>query len=217
MKYVCKLCNKDFKQKSNYTVHINRKRPCINIKYIISDINTSAINNLLDNVQDTHNNTQTPLYNTQITHYNTQKSENTIDKLTCVLCNMKFSRKDALNRHINNYCKQNKIIEENKKLIEDNLKLKEQNEFLSKQIVKTKTKTSINNQINNNIHTQNIQTQNNITINFGDEDMSKLTEDEILTSLKSLSNCFNNFVKIVHLNERLPQYSNILINNMRSD
>jgi hypothetical protein len=47
--------------------------------------------------------------------------------------------------------------------------------------------------------------------------MSKLTEDEILKSLKSLSNCFNNFVKVVHLNERLPQYSNILINNMRSE
>jgi len=216
MKYICKLCNKDFKQKSNYTVHINRKRPCINIKYKISDIPISDINNLLDNLQDTHNNTQTSLYTTQIPLYTTQKSENIIDKLTCVLCNIKFSRKDALTRHINNYCKQNKIIEENKKLIEDNLKLKEQNEFLSKQIVKTKTKTSIKNQINNNI-IQNIQTQNNITINFGDEDMSKLTEDEILTSLKSLSNCFNNFVKIVHLNERLPQYSNILINNMRSD
>ena len=47
--------------------------------------------------------------------------------------------------------------------------------------------------------------------------MSKLTEDEILISLKSLSKCFQTFVKTVHLNNRLPEYNNIFINNMRSN
>ena len=47
--------------------------------------------------------------------------------------------------------------------------------------------------------------------------MGKLTEEEILKSLKSLSDCFKNFVKLVHLNDRLPEYNNILINNMRTD
>jgi hypothetical protein len=209
MKYICKLCNKDFKQKSNYNVHINRKRPCVNI---ITGNDSLEINLPPEITQKPHKTTQKP-HKTTLQNF----EDTNIDKLTCILCNLKFSRKDALTRHINNYCKQNKIIEQNKKLIEDNLKLKQQNEILSKQLVKTKTKTSIKNQINNNIQTQNNITQNNITINFGDEDMSKLTEDEILKSLKSLSNCFNNFVKVVHLNERLPQYSNILINNMRSD
>ena len=86
-------------------------------------------------------------------------------------------------------------------------------------MTKTKTKstkniTNIETQNNSNIQTQN---QTNITINFGEEDIKKLTECEILTSLKSLSNCFQNFVKVIHLNDRLPEYSNILINNMRSD
>jgi hypothetical protein len=104
--------------------------------------------------------------------------------------------------------------------------LEQENESLKKQIIlpKIKSKISIQNQTNiknqsnitqNNI-TQNNITQNNITINFGNEDMSKLTEKEILTVLKSLSNCFQNLVKTVHLNTRLPEYNNILINNMRT-
>ena len=105
---------------------------------------------------------------------------------------------------------------ENKKLKERINILEQENEILKNQIVVSKIKTSIKNQTNNNIQTQNNITQN-ITINFGDEDMNKLTEEEILKSLKSLSNCFQNLVKIVHLNNRLPEYNNILINNMRSN
>jgi hypothetical protein len=84
-------------------------------------------------------------------------------------------------------------------------------------LVLSKTKNTKN---ISNIKTQNniSNTQiNNITINFGDEDINKLNEGEILTSLKSLSNCFNNLIKVIHLNNRLPEYSNILINNMRSE
>jgi GR25 family glycosyltransferase involved in LPS biosynthesis len=64
----------------------------------------------------------------------------------------------------------------------------------SKNTKKTKEISKIQTQNNNS----NIQNQINITINFGEEDMKKLTESEILTSLKSLSNCFQNFVKIIH-------------------
>jgi hypothetical protein len=110
-------------------------------------------------------------------------------------------------------------------LEEENNKLKEENESLRKQLIllpKVKSKTSIQNQTNINnqsniTHTNNITQTNNIIINFGDEDMNKLTEEEILKSLKSLSNCFQNLVKTVHLNNRLPEYNNILINNMRSN
>ena len=34
MIYDCKKCGKTFKQKSNYTYHVGRKRPCVNISNI---------------------------------------------------------------------------------------------------------------------------------------------------------------------------------------
>ncbi len=52
-------------------------------------------------------------------------------------------------------------------------------------------------------------------INLGDEDIKKLTEEEILSILTSKSKAFINLIKAVHLNERLPEYSNILVNNLR--
>lgn len=36
-------------------------------------------------------------------------------------------------------------------------------------------------------------------------------------SLKSLSKVFVNFIKTIHANERLPEYSNISITNLRSN
>ena len=30
-KYTCERCNKEFHQKSHYTYHINRKKPCIDV------------------------------------------------------------------------------------------------------------------------------------------------------------------------------------------
>ena len=37
MLYKCIKCNKEFKQKSNYNYHINRKNPCKSINNIVSN------------------------------------------------------------------------------------------------------------------------------------------------------------------------------------
>ena len=208
MLYKCERCNKEFNQKSNYNSHLNRKNPCKN-NNIIVNTNTNIINNIIPNLAE----------NIPNLAENTPNLAENNNVFYCKLCNKKFTTNSALSRHVNFRCKENKIMIELKNLKEENKKLKEENELLKKQLIllpKTKSKTTIHNQTN--IENQNNMTQiNNITINFGDEDMSKLTEEEILTSLKSLSKCFQTFVKTVHLNSRLPEYNNILINNMRSN
>jgi DNA-directed RNA polymerase subunit RPC12/RpoP len=226
MLYKCDRCNKEFNQKSNYNYHINRKNPCNNIN------NIESSNNIIETIT-VQIPTQIPQNTTQIPQNTAQISDQNTNLFVCVFCNKKFTRKDILTRHKNHHCKENKVMIKLKKLEERNVKLEErnvkleekinileqENELLKNQIILPKSNIIIQNQSNiqnlTNITQNNIQT-NNIIINFGDEDMSKLTENEILTALKSLSNCFQNLVKVIHLNSRLPEYNNILINNMRT-
>jgi anion-transporting ArsA/GET3 family ATPase len=42
-------------------------------------------------------------------------------------------------------------------------------------------------------------------------------EEEILRAIATASTSFLKFVEIVHLNERIPEQNNILINNLRTD
>jgi len=107
-------------------------------------------------------------------------------------------------------------LEENKKLQQSVEKLTEliNNSNIGKKTVKNISNTN-NGQI---IQNQNNQ-QNNINIkmvSFGEEDINKL-KGEILNVLKSRGNAFINLVKLIHLNKRLPEYNNILMNNLRSD
>ena len=44
-KFICNLCKKDFKQKSDYTKHINKKSPCVSIQEIQNLTQTITINN----------------------------------------------------------------------------------------------------------------------------------------------------------------------------
>jgi len=107
-------------------------------------------------------------------------------------------------------------------LQEENFKLKEQLNLSVSKIKNKKLSNNIN-IINNNqiIQNQNNQLNHNQNINikivsFGEEDIGKLTDDEVLKILKSRSNAFINLIKTVHLNDRLPEFNNILINNLRS-
>ena len=77
-----------------------------------------------------------------------------------------------------------------------------------------------NNIANNNIANSNNTTNNyivNKTVNFGSEDLSIISEDEILASLKTLTGVFSSFITTVHANEKYPEFSNLKISNKRSN
>jgi len=128
-----------------------------------------------------------------------------------------------------------KFCKKTKKIIEQQNEQNEKISILSKEIEKLKNQlldstNKKNNIINNNSHNINsnnqlinnqlINNQHNINIKivtFGDEDISRLTEEEILKIVKSKKNAFFNLIKSVHLNKRLPEYNNVLFNNLKSD
>jgi hypothetical protein len=86
---------------------------------------------------------------------------------------------------------------------------------------------SKNSKINNlyNIHDNAINNTNNNTnniifngpVNFGDEDISKIKKIDILSAIKTLTDCFPNFIKIINLNSEHPENQNILFNNMQNN
>jgi hypothetical protein len=129
--------------------------------------------------------------------------------------------------------KMNEIVESNKQMSESNKQMSEANKQMSEEIKLLKDKISkiedvkkINNNIvidnsdnssHNNI--KNVNLQQNITINMvphGKEDLSFLTEDQKKQILNKGLLSINEYVKMVHCNDKIPEYKNIYISNRKN-
>jgi uncharacterized C2H2 Zn-finger protein len=231
----CDLCNKEFNQKSNYLSHINRKKSCI----INND--TNNINNI--NYKCNKCNKEFNYKTNYLSHINRKKSciinDNTNNIIyKCDLCNKEFNQKSNYLSHINkkNPCNSQNLIKENKILldkIKELEKVKINNTLLENEIIKLKIEYEKINELYNNllnkcINNNNIitNTTNNTTnntnniikiklVNFGNEDYIKLTNDEQLKILKSNKQCVANLIKYLHINDRLPEYKNVCVKNLR--
>ena len=127
----------------------------------------------------------------------------------CIYCNKEFSQKYNLTKHYNGHCKIKK--EHDKKKIDDSTMLAKLKEMFEQHL-----KNNINITNNNNI-TNNIT--NNIQINIvsaGKEDLSRLTQEEILKICTSGTFYPIVAAEIIHCNKNYPEFQNFLISNLRS-
>lgn len=130
MKYKCANCNKDFSQKCNYTVHINRKYPCIKDTYM-QQVPITVTQQVPINVtqQVTTNMPSIHIYN-QLNNVSEQLPPINIiiqNKNQCKFCFKTFVRKDVLNKHLNGRCKSKiNVLEEGKQEIIDRLEREKQ-------------------------------------------------------------------------------------------
>jgi hypothetical protein len=195
----CSKCTKIFARKLHFDNHINRKTPCVKVViYSDNEINQNKETDLSPELNQIINDTSKTIY-------------------SCKYCNKGYSRQDSLSRHIKqNSCKVKKEINDvymveieslKNKLMEQTTKLNEINEN------RTNIIQNSNNTINN---VTNVTNQINI-VSIGKEDMSKLTQEELLKI--ATSGVFYPIVaaEIIHCNERLPDFQNILISNLRSN
>jgi hypothetical protein len=203
MIYECNKCYKKFNRKCNYISHINRKFTC---------------NKNLD--IEINNNQEYKKSNIII---NDEYSNNKI-LYKCDKCNKEFNKKSNYLNHINKKktCENDNLLELNKYL---NLEIKYnnlENKIIELEKENNKINILYNNLldkcINNNIINNTTITNNTINVtltNFGLEDYNKLTKEEQLKILKSNKQSIPNLIKFLHINDRLPEYKNICIKNLR--
>ena len=158
-------------------------------------------------------------------HINRKKScninENTnIILYKCEICNKEFNQKCNYISHINQ--------KYNTQLEKENIQLKTENEKINELYNNLLNKCISNNTINNNNNNNSNSNSNNITtnnttnniikiklVNFGQEDYTKLTKEEQNNILKYSNRSISNLIKCLHINDKLPQYKNICIKNLR--
>ena len=193
MIYTCEKCSKIFNKKYNYTVHLQRKKSCIDINEEPPITSTNIDNTVNPN-------------NPEISNF-LKILENKPKDNTCPHCNKKFYQKGNVIKHIEKKsCSQLK----NKKDI-------------SNQEMMDKIKELFNTQLNNvNITNNNITNNitNNIQVNIfsaGKEDLSRLSQEEILKICTSGTYYPIVAAEIIHCNEKYPEFQNFLISNLRSN
>jgi uncharacterized C2H2 Zn-finger protein len=190
--YKCEKCNKEFNQKCNYISHINKKFSCIN---------TNEDKNIIIYKCDKCNKEFNQKCN-YITHINRKIPCDGIDHEN----NQLLLKVKELEQE--NSIKQNKII----LLEEENKRINELYNNLLDKCIKNNSNNIITNTntVNNNNNTINITLKN-----FGNENYTKLTNEEQIRILKSNKQCVSNLIKCLHINDRLPEYKNICIKNLR--
>jgi uncharacterized C2H2 Zn-finger protein len=194
--YKCEKCNKEFNQKCNYISHINKKFSCIN---------TNEDKNIIIYKCDKCNKEFNQKCN-YITHINRKIPCDGIDKEN----NQLLLKVKELEQE--NSIKQNKIIlleEENKKINEL------YNNLLDKCIKNNSNNNIITNTVNNNNNTINITLKNfgndprkRIALassrrarlceplaDGGNDNYTKLTNEEQIRILKSNKQCVSNLIK----------------------
>lgn len=133
----------------------------------------------------------------------------------CKYCDKLYIKYQSYWNHINNACKNRNMIVDLQCKIEDMedkySKLKEDSDKIKK-IIDTKEKSCnvINNTQNNTIIISNL-------VKFGSEDISVLTNDEILQSLKMGFYAMKGLINAIHFNDRIPEYQNVCFNSLNSN
>jgi DNA-directed RNA polymerase subunit RPC12/RpoP len=200
--YLCNICSTKYKTRQSLWNHNNK-------------------------FHSTHNSTKNAVKCEVYTRKSTQNLKNESDNANistnykCQYCNKILSRSDSLKRHIENCKNKNSIIKELKEQNDDMQKQLTEMKNMISELLKTrkihpKTLQKINNNLTNNI---NNGTVNNTTIiKFGSVNInSVLTSKEVMTVLYKPFISSEECVKLIHFNDKRPEYNNIFITNLKDD
>jgi len=233
MIYKCIVCCKQFTQKSNFERHMNRKNPC-KLKKLTNEDNKTQLD-VKQNVSKSFPNVSKSFPNVSKTFSNNEI------KYKCLICNKFLLTRSGLFKHKKkhlNYEEEVKKINTNNKNEEEIILLKQKLEITEKkletiemnQICSTaKKKSSKNKTINNgtinnviingpinngNVHNGPV---NNVMVNFGNENLTKFSDNEIEHLLFNEEKPLLKLIEMKHFNTKFPEQQNIQLTNLRSN
>lgn len=205
--YLCEHCNFSTKIKTQYKQHLSTKKHARNIKDLSSDIEN--IGNSVAQMS-----TKEHKYRKNRAQKSTKEHATQKPIFTCDLCNNGFSSYAILVRHQKKYCSANpeKSIDKKTELEELKNMIKEEREEHKKE--KEKLYQYIDKLIEKAGYTIN-NTQNISLNNFGNEDLSHIT-DKVKTELIKLPfGMIPKMIEYVHFNNEKPENKNIAITNKK--
>jgi len=193
--YSCKCCNYSTKYKTDYKKHMKTKK---------HQANNSQVSDTLINMVKT----QKDPPKTQKDPEKTQKDPVKTHEFTCEYCDKHFSSFAHMRRHEIHRCKDNPMIID--KILEaKNRRIKKLEK--DKAMLYTKISKLISKVGDTNI-------QNNIIINnYGDEDMSHITNKIKNELLKIPYGAIPKLIESVHFNDEKPENKNILMPNKKEN
>ena len=218
--FKCNICSFSSKLKSDLNRHLKTKKHIKNKKKYEDEIENNQTSDQKVTILRPFSDQKVTILRPKSDHFLTS-TEN--KKFFCEYCDSGFSTKTHLYRHIRQYCKVIKFEKEEKEKLQLIIKEKEEKHerekqelrnYIDKLIEKTATTTiNIDKQLN-----QDNSTTNSITLNnYGQEDISHITDQMKLNFIKLPFTGVQNMIEQVHFNNKKPENKNIAITNKKEN
>ena len=199
--YNCECCNFASNLKFNYNRHLKTK------KHI--DNNTNYVISMVKNKKEPEKSQKEP-EKSQKEPKKSQQNYEKSEKFYCEFCFELFTTFANKRRHELHRCKHNTNI--NKLLNEKNKQIKKLEKTVDKLIDKAGNTTI------NHIQSNQLNQQNNIKINnYGDEDLSHITDFFKTQLIKGPYGAIPKMIKAIHFNSDKPENNNIKYPNVNKN
>ena len=228
--FECIICNYSTERRCNYLKHLKSNKHLFNeekagiVEGKVAKVAIFAKKGLKKDSNEHKKDFWQKKKDSKRTQKDSKETQKKLNKFECEYCGIFLKTRPILLRHMRKYCKEKKNmeslylskIEDYKLQQEENKKEKDKlYKYIEQLIEKTGDTINIENQTTNQLNNQ-TNTNNTITLNnFGEEDVSHITDKFKMQMLKLPYGGIQQMIEKVHFSEKKPENRNIALTNKR--